>query len=102
MNGKPNPAAVAAGVKEQGDWVFAQHRGDGLGHYAWFDSGICHLVSNFHKPDAGVVQRRKKGCAGRIEVSAPQAAADYNVYMTAVDDIDRVREACSTRLRVSK
>ena len=101
-NHKPNAAARQAGVTEQGKWVFSQHRRQGLYHYAWFDSGICHFLSNIEPPDATVVHRRKKKTPGKIEVQAPSCAHKYNVNMGAVDDIDHVREALTTRCRVYK
>ena len=101
-NHKPNAAARAAGVTEQGKWVFSQHRTQGLYHYAWFDSGICHFLSNIEPPDSTVVQPRKKKTPGKIEVHAPTCALKYNVNMPAVDDINHVREGLTTRCRVYK
>mmetsp|Transcript_68972 Transcript_68972/g.143809 ORF Transcript_68972/g.143809 Transcript_68972/m.143809 type:complete len:91 (+) Transcript_68972:1496-1768(+) len=59
-------------------------------------------MSNCHDADESVVERRKKHHRGKLTVDAPLVASRYNVHMTAIDDIDRVRELLSTRLRIHK
>jgi len=93
-NGKPNPAARAAGVNEQGDWTFSCFYPDNIVASTWFDSGICHFMSNIHPPDENTMKRRKKGVQGKKDVTCPLAAKDYNENMGAIDDIDRVLELC--------
>ena len=55
-------------------------------------------MSNCHDPDEGVVKRRKRRVPGQLDVLAPKCAVEYNEWMGAVDDVDRVRVLCSTRL----
>ena len=91
-NTKPNPQAVESGVTEQGDWVFACNQAFNLLACAWFDSGICHFMSNMHNADGSVVQRSKKRHGGKLTVTCPLVAAHYNEHMTAIDYINRVRD----------
>ena len=90
--------ARAAGVTQQGEWTYAMCEDENLLGVAWWDSGTCMFMSNCHDPVENVVKRRKRGHIGQLEVTAPQCAVDYNEHMGAIDDIDRVRALCSTRL----
>jgi len=102
VNGKPNNAAIAHGVKDQGDWVYSLNERYNLLSVAWFNSGICHFMSNCHDADESVIERCKKRHRGKLTINAPLVAARYNVHMTAIDDIDRVLELLSTRLLIHK
>ena len=101
-NTKPNLQAVESGVTEQGDWVFACNEAFNLLACVWFDSGICHFMSNMHNTDGSVIEPSKKRHRGKLTVTCPLVAAHYNIHMTAIDDIDQVRELLSVQLRIRK
>jgi len=82
---------------EQGVWRFARGVGN-LSVVQWFDSGICYFLSNMMWPSATTVERRKRGVHGRLTVTAPNHAKDFNKYMGGVDYHDQLRAYHSCRL----
>jgi len=100
---KPTKANLeAAGLCQQGDWTFSMCQEENLLGVAWWDSGTGLFMSNCHNPVEKAVKRRKRGVRGQIDVPAPECAEEYNMWMGAIDDIDRVLALCSTRLRSFK
>ena len=62
----------------------------GLIYVKWRDNRCVHFLSNFHGTEPVVLQRTQRD-GSKIEVSAPNAVADYNSKMGGVDKADMLR-----------
>jgi hypothetical protein len=86
--------------KGEWDWLMTQ---DGICALAWRDSQVAQFMSNWHDPrDESTVLRRESGYAGRRRMSAPKLAADYNLYMGGVDQLDSLRGSCTCAVKSKK
>ena len=74
---------------------------DGLLSAYWSDVGFVKLMSNFHKPTAGLVYRRISGQADRTPRAAPGVGVGYNEGMGGTDLNDWLRGLYTTA-RISR
>jgi hypothetical protein len=75
---------------------------DNISIYAWMDSKAVACISNVHPAMAVKVSRRTKGRAQPLELDCPLALAEYNQWMGAIDDFDRLMSFHSAKLRSRK
>jgi len=68
----------------------------------WKDSGIVKFLSTAHNGEETTVLRRSVGHKDRVERKAPQAMADYNMYMHGNDRADQKRTSYSIQIKSIK
>ena len=91
----PNPY-----VSAPGEWDFLFRHG--IYAYAWMDSTHCQLLSSFHAPKPGKVDRRARDTPGRPARTAPQAFVDYNLGMGGNDAGDMIRTRMTSHQKSKK
>jgi len=101
---KRRAALVSAGVGNKGEFIWAQTIDPDvpLTAFLWHDSGPALFLSSAHNNEVGSVMRREAGKSGRTQVSAPQAAADYNAFMCGCDTADQKRAMGSVMTKTYK
>ena len=75
---------------------------DGLLAAYWADVGFVKMMSNFHGPEAGIVDRRQSGKADRVTRGAPVLGVEYNDKMGGTDLMDFMRGIYSTQRKSKK
>jgi len=103
--GIPEETNIDPKVSKQGDYRFMMSNiGPGkniiAGH--WYDSSIVRFVSTFHNGAEKKVERRKSGHANKVEISAPDAMYDYNIFMHGNDRADQKRKSYTIQNRSKK
>lgn len=89
-------------LKEKGDSCFATTQQGGITVTCWKNSKIVTAVSSVHPPAIVTAHRRMKGRAERQELPCPLVFSEYNMWMGAIDDVDRLMSFHSVRLRSNK
>ena len=94
------PRALIDETLDAGEWRWMM-TADGLLAAYWSDVGFVKLMSNFHKPDEGLVYRRMTGQADRVARTAPEVGVGYNGGMGGTDLNDWMR-GLYTAARIGK
>lgn len=69
------------------DWRITD---DGISFFKWKDKRIVTIASNFHMPDMGTVDRKKKN-GEKETITCPNVIKDYNANMGYVDKADMLK-----------
>ena len=103
--GIPDETEIDMSNATQGDYKFMMSKVNSnvsivAGH--WYDSSIVRFASSFHDGTEKVVKRRRSGHATRVEIKAPDAMHDYNIFMHGNDRADQKRRSFTVQIRAKK
>eukprot|EP00961_Rhodomonas_salina_P025594 345604-Rhodomonas_salina.2 len=85
-------------LKQKGDAAFVQSSGDDLTMWAWMDSKVVMCISNVHQPCLVTTLCHTKGRAVPWSDPCPLPMHKYNMWMGAINDLDRLMSFHSTKL----
>ena len=95
------PQSLIDEALEAGQWKWKMTP-DGLLAAFWADVGFVKMMSNFHGPEEGMVQRREAGLADRVTRGAPVLGVEYNDKMGGTDLMDFMRGVYTTQRKSKK
>jgi len=98
----PQMQEIAKTLTKKGDHAFQISADASTVIWAWHDSKVCFGITNIHPVACLICHRRMKGRADGVYFPCPLMFSEYNKWMGAIDDFDRLLSFHSCKLKSNK